>query len=1037
MFAFLVGASLRNRILVLAAVAVLMAYGGVIVNGLRIDVLPDLNKGLVTILTEAPGLAPEEVEVLVSYPIESAMNGASGATRVRSVSSTGLSVVYVEFDWDTDLYRNRQIVAERLAPVQASLPAGVQPLMAPLSSYMGEIMLVALSSDSVDPMALREIADWVVAPRLKAVPGVSRVVPIGGLVKQYRITPDILQMARLEVSVDDIERVLSRFGSNTAGGFVEQQSQEFLIRNLTRTQSLEDLRNLVVDHRAGQPVLLRQVASVSFEPKQRRGDAGYMGADAVVVSVQKQPDVDTVALTAEVEAVLAGLQRTMPEGVRADEILFRQADFIEASVSNVKQALFEAVAVVAVILFLFLLNARTTLISLTAIPVSVLMTFVVFRWLGLTINTMTLGGLAIAIGELVDDAVVDVENIFRRLRENRRLASPRASLAVIMDASQEVRSGIVYSTMIIVLVFVPLFAIPGIEGKLFAPLGIAYIVSILASLITSITLTPVLCSYLLPRMKALGHHESGAVRHLKRLNTRAVCWVLDRPRATMAGVGVAVITALAMVPTLPRAFLPSFNEGTLVMTMTLDPGIALRESARIAKAAEHILMEIPEVTRVGRRTGRSEADEHALGVHVSEIEVGLDWSGRRIEAVLKDARARLSGLPATFNIGQPISHRLIDHILTGAAAEVVMKIYGQDLDTLRNVARDVEGWMRTVPGLTDVAIEKQVPIPQIQIQVDPERALLYGVQPADLARRLAHLTNGSVVSEVIDGIRRFEVNVMLPDHARSAQGLGALLIDTPSGYVPVSLVARVIEGTGPNEVLRENGQRRILVTANGDGSNGNLIAREIHEMLEQIRIPTGYYIAFEGIYAEQTRSTLRLGLMALVSLSLIFAILYTRYRSVVLACIIMANVPLALIGSVIALKITGLPLSIASIIGFITLTGISTRNGILKVSHYINLVLHEGETFGRALILRGSNERLVPVLMTATSAGVALVPLILGAGEAGKEILHPVAVVVFGGLVSATALDALLTPLLFNRFGLKPLERLMAAQAEGRPAEAY
>lgn len=1037
MFAFLVNASLKSRVLVLVAVAALMAYGGAILGGLRIDVLPDLNKGLVTILTEAPGLAPEEVEVLVSYPIESAMNGAVGVTRVRSVSSTGLSVVYVEFDWDTDIYRNRQIVAERLAPVQASLPPNVRPLMAPVSSYMGEILLVALSGSSVDPMELREIADWVIAPRLRAVPGVSRVVPIGGLARQYRVTPDILRMSALEVSIDEIEAALASFGSNTAGGFVDQSSQEFLIRNLTRTRNLEDLRNVVVDQRGGQPVLLRQVADVSFEPKQRRGDAGYMGGSAVIVSVQKQPDADTVALTTQLEEVLAGLQRSMPEGVRADEILFRQADFIKASVGNVEQALMEAIVAVAVILFLFLFNVRTTLISLTAIPVSVLMTFVVFRWFGLTINTMTLGGLAIAVGELVDDAVVDVENIFRRLRENRLLAVPRPAIEVIAAASQEVRSGIVYSTLIIVLVFVPLFAIPGIEGKLFAPLGIAYIVSILASLITSITLTPVMCSYLLPRMGSLAEGESVVVRHLKRLNTRAVGWVLDRPKPVLVAVGLMVAGAAAVVPTLPRAFLPPFNEGTLVVTMTLDPGVSLTESARIATAAERVLLQVPEVVKVGRRTGRSEADEHALGVHVSEIEVDLDWSGRRLDAILEDVRSRLGGIPATFNVGQPISHRLIDHILTGAAAELVIKIYGDDLDTLRTLARDVEGWLQTVPGLTDVAVEKQVPVPQIQIQVDPERALLYGVQPADLARRLANLTNGNVVSEIVDGIKRFDVDVRLPDPARSLEGLTGLLVDTPVGHVPVSMVARIVETTGPNEILRENNQRRILVTANGDGTDNNLIGREIADMMAQMTLPTGYFMAFEGIYAEQAKSTLRLAGLALASLAMIFAILYTRYRSVVLTCVIMGNVPLALVGSVVAMKVAGLDLSIASIVGFITLTGISTRNGILKVSHYINLVLHEGESFGHRLVIRGSNERLVPVLMTATSAGVALIPLIMGAGEAGKEILHPVAVVVFGGLISATALDALLTPLLFHRFGLKPLDRLLSAQRVGAPAEAY
>jgi HME family heavy-metal exporter len=1026
MFQFLVNISLKARLLVVVIAATVMIYGGVSLRDLPIDVLPDLNKGLVTILTEAPGLAPEEVEVLVSYPIESAMNGANGVHRVRSVSSTGLSIVYVEFEWDTDIYINRQIVTERLGPVLLDLPPGVQPLMAPISSYMGEIILVALSSSTLDPMALREIAQWVVAQRLKAIPGVSRVVPIGGLVKEYRVTVDSLRMSQLDVSLVDIQTALAAYGGNTGGGFVDQGSQEFLIRNLSRTQDLEDLRNVVIDHRLGQPVLLRQVADISFEPKQRRGDAGYMASPAVVVSIQKQPQADTVTLTDRVEEVLDDLQRTMPEGTVVNEYLFRQADFIHASVENLEQVLTEAIVVVAIILFLFLFNTRTTAISLLAIPVSVLSTFIVLRLMGLTINTMTLGGLAIAIGELVDDAVVDVENIFRRLRENRHRPNPRPALEVIAAASQEVRSSIVYSTTIIVLVFVPLFTLPGIEGRLFASLGIAYIVSILASLITSITLTPVLCSYLLPQMRSLAERESIVVRTVKRLNTRLLNWVLDRPLPVLASIAVAVAIAVAVVPTLPRAFLPPFNEGTLVMTMTLEPGISLDESSRIASAAERLLLTVPEVTRIGRRTGRSEADEHANGVHVSEIDVALDRSSRTLETILADVRARLAGLPAAFNIGQPISHRLIDHILSGVPAEIVIKIFGDDLDTLRTVARDVEGLLQGMPGLADVAIERLVPVPQIQIQVDPARALLYGLHPGELTQRLAHLTNGDRVTQIVDGIKRFDLTIRLADDDRSTEQLTSLLIGTPGGRVPVSMVARVSEASGPNQVLRENNQRRIVVTANGDGSNNNLIVDEIGDMMREMNLPTGYFMTFEGIYAEQTRSTLRLGGLALISLSLVFVILYMRYKSAILATVIMANVPLALIGSVIAIKLSDLDLSIATIVGFVTLTGISTRNGILKISHYVNLMRREGEAFGRGLIIRGANERLVPVLMTASSAIVALIPLLLGADDAGKEILHPVAVVIFGGLISATALDMMLTPLLFYHFAPTALERLLS-----------
>ncbi|MEP9378631.1 efflux RND transporter permease subunit [Aquabacter sp. CN5-332] len=1028
MFASLVNISLRARLLVLVAAAAAMIYGAAALHHLPIDVLPDLNKGLVTILTEAPGLAPEEVETQITARIETALMGASGVTRVRSSSTTGLSVVYVEFDWNTDIYVDRQIVAERLGPVQLELPAGVRPVMAPISSQMGEIMLVALSSSTLSPMDLRELADWTVAQRLKAIPGISRIVTIGGLAKEYRVTLDILRMSQLGVSINEVRQALQAFGSNTGGGVVNQGPQEFLIRNLSRTQSLEDIRNVVVDHRLGQPVLLRQFADVSFQPKQRRGDAGFAGGAAVVISVNKQPQADTLALTAEVEKVLDDLQRTMPEGTRVNDYLFRQSDFIRSAVGNLGQVFTEAIILVAAVLFLFLLNVRTTLISLVAIPVSVLTTFIVLRWMGMTINTMTLGGLAIAIGELVDDAVVDVENIFRRLRENRALAVPRASLQVIADASQEVRSSIVHSTAIIVLVFVPLFALPGIEGRLFVPMGIAYIVSILVSLLISITLTPVLCSYLLPNAKGVLGRDSLLVQKIKHANTRLLSWVLDHQFPVLASIVAAVVVAAALVPSLPRAFLPRFNEGALVITMVLEPGISLEESSRIAATAERLLQSIPETTKVGRRTGRSEADEHALGVNVTEIELELAAKDRPLATVIADVRARLGGLPGSFSISQPIAFR-IDRILTGTAAQIVFKIFGNDLDTLRNIGRDVEARLKAMPGLTDVAIERQVPVPQIQIQFDSGRALLYGVQPGEFTGRLAQLTNGEEVTEIVDGTKRFDLVIRLSDEARSAHQLGAMLIDTPAGQVPVSTIARVSEQTGPSTIQRENNLRRILVTANGDGTNPNLVSGEIAAMLRDMRLPPGYFIAFEGVYAEQSRSALRMGGLALISFLLIFSILYARFKSVMLAAIVMANVPLALIGSVLALKLTGIDLSLASIVGFVTLAGISTRNGILKINHYINLMSHEGESFGRGLILRGANERLVPVLMTASAAAVALIPLLLGGEEAGKEILHPVAVVIFGGLLSATLLDTVLTPLLFQRFAPAVLGRIMPAPA--------
>ena len=1024
MFNFLVRASLNNRLIVLGTAALLVVWGLLALRTLPVDVFPDLNKPTVTIMTEAEGLAPPEVEQLVGYPIETALNGIPGVTRVRSVAGIGLSIVYAEFDWGTDIYRNRQQVAERLASIGPQLPAGIIPQMGPVSSIMGEIMLIAVTgSETADAMAVRETADFVIRPRLLSISGVSQVIPIGGEVRQYRITPNVAALANLNVGTEDVEKAIRSFGSNTGGGFVNQQDREYLIRNLGRTNDLEDLRNVVVATREGQPIFLRQVADVAFAARVKRGDAGFNGSPAVIISVQKQPGADTIRLTQDVEEALAELSKNLSTGIKADQILFRQADFIESSISNVKSVLTEAAIVVAIVLFLFLLNVRTTLISLTAIPLSLLISVLIFKAFGLSINTMTLGGLAIAIGELVDDAVVDVENIFRRLRENRTRPQPRPLLDVVADASIEVRSGIVYATFIIVLVFIPLFALSGIEGRLFAPLGIAYIVSILASLLVSITVTPVLASYFLGSAKQNDHKDGALVRWLKRGNERLLQWGFDHSNSiiavTLAFVSLAGLSAAA----LPRAFLPSFNEGTLTISMVFNPGISLAESDRIGQIAERLLSEVPEVKTVGRRTGRAELDEHAEGVHSSELDVDLNVSDRAREDILADVRAKLAVLPASINVGQPISHRL-DHLLSGVRAEIALKIYGDDLDTLRSLAETMRSKLSSVPGLVDLQTEKQVLIPQLEIRVDPDRAALFSVTPAAVTEALEGLSNGRTVSTIIDGAKRFDVVMRLSDADRTTSGLAGLLIETPKGRVPLSRIASVEETDGPNQIARENGRRRIVVLANTDGSDMAGIIARVRAVIAQTPLPGGYSTALEGTFlAQEDASRLILGL-SLLSLASIFVVLYSRYRSATLALIIMGSVPLALIGSVMALWIAEQPLSVASMIGFITLTGISARNGILKISHYINLALHEGERFGEALIVRGSLERLTPVLMTALSAGLALVPLLYGADAPGKEILHPVAVTIFGGLISATLLDTLLTPILFLKFGEKPLNRL-------------
>ncbi|WP_343898749.1 efflux RND transporter permease subunit, partial [Methylorubrum aminovorans] len=805
MFTLLVTQSLRNRLLVLALAAVLVVYGALTATKLPVDVFPDLNRPTVTVMTEAEGLAPQEVEQLVTFPVETQMNGLPGVTRVRSVSGVGLSVIYVEFDWGTDIYRNRQQVSERLAMVRPQLPPTVTPMMGPVSSIMGQIVMVALSGGSVSPMQLRELADFTIRPRLLSIPGVAQVIPMGGEVRQFRVAPQPTALRALGVTHAQLETALAQFGTNTGGGFTDQYAREYLIRNLGRTMNLDDLRNMVVATVNNRPVYLRQVADVSFAARVKRGDSGYMGAPAVVISVEKQPGVDTVRLTREVEAALAEITASLNtcgpdadkrspgqlgaepageacafKGVRADQIIFRQANFIETSIRNVETVLVEAVVVVAIVLFAFLLNVRTTAISLTAIPVSILATAVVFHAFGLSINTMTLGGLAIAIGELVDDAVVDVENIFRRLGENRRAGNPKSVFEVVVSASNEVRSGIVYATMVIVLVFVPLFALSGIEGRLFAPLGQAYIISILASLLVSITLTPVLAYYLLPGLKRLEEHDSRFLKALKRGNAALLGGLLGHARPLMAVAALAVAAAGVGAVFLPRTFLPPFNEGSFTVNMTFNPGISLAESNRIGLVAERLLLEMPDVRSIGRRTGRAELDEHAEGVHSSDLEIDLKPGARPKPDLVADIRGRLAVLPVNVNVGQPISHRL-DHMLSGVRAEIALKIFGEDLDTLRALAEDLRQRFADIPGIADLQVEKQVLIPQLEIRVDYNRAALYGVQPAALVEQLSRLSNGQVVSRVVDGYRRFDVVMRLSDAMRTTQHLGDLLIETPSG----------------------------------------------------------------------------------------------------------------------------------------------------------------------------------------------------------------------------------------------------------------
>jgi len=1048
MFNAIVRYSLANRLFVLALAALLMVYGALSAERTPVDVFPSLDKPVVTVLTEAGGMAPEEVEQLVTFPLEIVLNGMPGVTRLRSTSGVGLSVVYAEFDWGTDVYRNRQLVTERLALLRERLPDSVTPAMGPVSSIMGEIMLIALPLDvrpgveaATVPMRAREYADFVLRPRLLSIPGVSQVIPIGGDVRQLRVEPNTARMAQVGVSLTQLEQALRGFAGNAGGGFIDRNQREYLIRHVGRTNRVEDLRMLAVAWNGGRPILLDQVATVRFAAGLKRGDAGYNGAPAVIISVQKQPAADTVALTKEIEAALVELERGLPAGLSKPRVLFRQADFIQAAIGNVGEALRDGAVMVTLVLFLFLLSVRTTLISLTAIPLSLAVTALVFRWLDQSINVMTLGGLAIAIGALVDDAVVDVENILRRLRQNRAAASPRPVIDVVWRASIEVRTGILYATVIVVLVFVPLFALPGIEGRLFLPLGVAYIVSVLASMFVSMTVTPVLCSYLLPRMKRIAHGDSPLVAALKRADARMLAWSFPRARGLLVAVALAVATAAASIPFLPRVFLPPFNEGSLVLSLLLNPGTSLAEANRIGAIAETLIREVPEVVQVGRRTGRAELDEHAEGVHSSEIDVDLRRTERNREAVMADIRMRLAVLPAAVAVGQPISHRL-DHLLSGVRAQIALKIYGDDTDTLRGLAERMRQGLAGIPGLVDLTVERQVLIPQITVRIDHRRAAQAGLSPGEAVRILKALTDGAHGAQIVDGARRYELVLRLPDSERGPADLARTMIDTPAGRLPVSAIATVEETDGPNQIGRENGRRRIVVYANTDGSDMGRMVEAIRDVVRGVELPTGAFVSLEGQFQAQAQAMRLILGLSTVSLAMIFLVLYSRYRSAMLAGIIMTNIPLALIGSVVAMWVAGVSLSVASMVGFITLAGIATRNGILKVSHYINLCKFEGERFGEPMIIRGSLERLSPVLMTALVAAFALTPLLLAADAPGKEILHPVAVVIFGGLVSSTLLDTLITPVMFRLAGERPTQRLLEVMRvdrldDTRPQEAY
>ncbi|MDX1962023.1 MAG: efflux RND transporter permease subunit [Pirellulales bacterium] len=1031
--------SLRYRVITIALALVLTVYGSYELYHLPIDVFPDLNRPRVTIMTEALGLAPEEVETLITFPLESSLNGATGVQAVRSASGVGLSVINVEFAWGTDIYIDRQIVAEKLALAADRLPAGVKPQMAPISSIMGQVLQVGMYSKTgkTDPIELRTLADWVVRQRLLTIPGVAQVITMGGGRKQYQVLVNEDELLKYDVTLEEVEQAVKKSNSNATGGYLDSGGKELLVRAMGRIKNIQDLNKIVIKSDSVNPISLGQVARVREAAQVKRGDAAVDGDPAVMIVIAKQPGSDTRKITTDVIKALNELKASLPPDVIINSEVYQQKEFIDLSIHNVIEALRDGGILVVIILFLFLMNFRTTFITLTAIPLSIVVTGLVFKWSGMTINTMTLGGLAVAIGELVDDAIVDVENIFRRLKENKHAANPKSALLVVYEASSEVRNSIVFSTILVVLVFVPLFALGGMEGRLFTPLGIAYIVSIIASLVVSLTVTPVLSYWLLPNAKFMGHDKDGfLLRFLKWVFGFAIRFSLRYPVPILATVSVAVLVSVIVVSQLGRDFLPPFNEGSVQVNVLLSPGTSLATSNQIAAMVDERIGKIKGVTAFGRRTGRAELDEHAEGVNVSEIIISFDPnSGRSREEVLEELREELTQIPGVvISAEQPLAH-LISHMLSGVKAQVGIKLYGDDLNILRQKADEMKAAMADIPGVKDLQVEQQTEIPQLQIQLDRDSLLRLGLTADYVNEFIESALNGKVVSEIVLGERKFDLVVRLDDEYRQdPERLRRLSINLPSGgRIPLAEVASIRLGSGPNTINRENVRRRIVIQCNTAGRDLNSVVTDIQTRLAKIQesLPTGYFIEYGGQFESQKNATRMIGLLSLISLAAMFLALYTLFHSTNLALQVLSALPMAAIGAVAALVVTRQTLTVASMVGFISLSGIASRNGILLIAHYLHLVRHEGEQFTKEMIERAGLERLAPMLMTALTAGIALIPLVLAAGEPGKEILYPVATVILGGLISSTLLDFFVHPALFWCFGRGQAEKMMNEAQNG------
>ena len=1011
--------SLHNRLVILVCALLLMIWGTYTAFNTDVDVFPDLNAPTVVIMTEANGMAPEEVERLVTFPVETAVNGAMDVRRVRSSSTTGFSVVWVEFDWGTDIYRARQIVSEKLAVLGESLPENVgKPTLGPQSSILGEMMILGLTADSTSLLDLRTIADWTIRPRLLSTGGVAQVAVIGGDIKEYQILLDPARMKHYGVGLNEVLDVCRNMNRNANGGVLYEFDNEYIIRGVLSTSKAEEIAQGVVKTVNEYPVTLGDIATVKIGGKSPKlGTASERTKPAVLITVTKQPDTSTEKLTEKLDEIVVDLRKNLPADVHVSTDIFRQSHFIDNSINNVKKSLFEGSFFVVIVLFLFLMNIRTTVISLVALPLSLLVSIIVLHYMGLTINTMSLGGMAIAIGSLVDDAIVDVENVYKRIRENRLLPpdQQRSTLEVVYDASREVRMPILNSTLIIVVSFVPLFFLSGMEGRMLVPLGIAFIVALFASTVVALTLTPVLCSYLLNR-KATGMkelREAWIARKLKVVYKRALELALAYQKWVLGTTIALFVVALVIFFHLGRSFLPPFNEGSFTINVSSLPGISLDESDQIGRRAEALLLQVPEIKTVARKTGRAELDEHALGVNVSEIEAPFELQDRSRDEVLNDVRKKLSTISgANIEIGQPISHR-IDAMLSGTEANIAIKLFGTDLNLMFTVGNQIKAAIQTIPGLVDLKVEQQIERPQLTIT--PKRELLakYGIPLPEFEEYINVMLGGEAVSQVYDDGKSFDLTVKTSDASRATiDDISNLMIDAAGQKVPLSYVADIRSVTGPNTINRENVQRKIVISANVSERDLRSVVNEIQDRVEaNIRLPEGYHIEYGGQFESEAAASRTLLLTSLMSLLVIFMLLYNEFKDVKESGVILLNLPLALIGGVIILWLTSGEISIPAIIGFISLFGIATRNGMLLISHYTHL---RGEGMGlRESVIQGSLDRLNPILMTALSSALALIPLALNGDLPGNEIQSPMATVILGGLLTSTFLNGFIIPIVY------------------------